>query len=160
MIHKHFFQGYFLNYILCCKIFASRDDKCYRLSNLYFCKLWTTLHCFWICIYGSIICLNRGGGKKNFSDLEYLQNKDMVESYFLFWNWRRLFHVNLISFPIAMYSITIQCQENLLPNWEMLSLFFIFTDQGGTGEKIPRKRALKGDMKLSPVFWCYFKTIL
>lgn len=92
-------------------------------------------------IYGLIIYLNRWGGEKN-SNLEYLQNQNMAERYFLFWNWRFVFHVNLISFPIAMGRIAIQCQENLQPKSirETLSLFFIFTDQSGTGEKIPRKK--------------------
>lgn len=112
-------------------------------------------------IYGLIIYLNGWGGEKN-SSLEYLQNQNMAERYFLFWNWRFVFHVNLISFPIAMDRIAIQCQENLQPKSirETLSLFFIFTDQSGTGEKNPKKKALKGEMKLSPAFWCYFKTIL
>lgn len=41
-----------------------------------------------------------------------------------------------------MGRIAIQCQENLQPKSirETLSLFFIFTDQSGTGEKIPRKK--------------------
>lgn len=81
----------------------------------------------------------------------------MVEKYFLLWNWRRfVFNVNLISFPVAMYGIIIQCQENLVPesNWETLSLFFIFTDQTGTGEKKYQQSFKKKEIKLSPAFWC------
>lgn len=61
-----------------------------------------------------------------------------------------------------MHTIAIQCQENLQPKSirETLSLFFIFTDQSGTGEKNAKKKALKGEMKLSPAFWRYFKSIL
>lgn len=89
----------------------------------------------------------------------------MIERYFLLWNWKRfVFNVNLISFPITLYGITIQCQKNMVPesNWEILSLFFIFTGQSGTEEKISKKTFIRRDETITCFFWCncIFKIIL
>lgn len=86
----------------------------------------------------------------------------MVERCSSLWNWSRsVFDVNLIIFPVATYGASIQCQEYLVAesSWETLSLFFVFTDQSGTGEKIPKKHHKEREMKPSPAFWynCIFK---
>lgn len=42
-----------------------------------------------VCIYMAQWYVWTEDMEKHFSDLEYLQNQDIVESYFLFWDWRR-----------------------------------------------------------------------
>lgn len=123
---------------------------CYRISSFFFFCLFA-MSCIILllknlCMAWKYIQIN--GVETHLSCLDYLIRYWICMRFVL--------NANLISFPLAIYDIITECQENLLPesSWETFSLFFIFTDQSWTGEKISKKHQKDREMKLLSAFWC------